>query len=496
MHCWNINTRWALALLALAGSVQAQNTNDSPYSAYGFGELVNSAQISQSCMGSVGVAVMDPFSVTSVNPASYTTLAAPVFEAGGAWRNATLTTTTQEGKRSGVQLAGLSIGVPFAGRKWGVAFGLQPYTNVGYVVTQQGATSTGVPVTYEYSGTGGLNRAFLGAGHVLWHRRDSIGEENRRKDTIALGNRLSVGLNFNYLFGSIEQVSRSILPQSQGYYSSKRSETLVLRDPSYTIGLLYSGQLSSWKRHHDRLVVRNQRIRARLEERNANLPDSLRKLDHSMRRDTAAWGFHVGLFSEFGADLNAQYTSLFNQYTVQNGVETPRDSVYSVEGAEGSISLPPLFGVGLSITHGNALTITAEMRQRDWRQLGNAVDQWVLPEDLGMQRTYAAGLAWRPAGTRVEGKLLAETVYRFGVRYTDDYLVVRGTQLNEMAVSAGFSLPVLGKYSRSRLTIGGEFGQRGTTDNGLIKEQFTTLFVGITIAPDPREAWFVRRRID
>ena len=105
-------------------------------------------------------------------------------------------------------------------------------------------------------------------------------------------------------------------------------------------------------------------------------------------------------------------------------------------------------------------------------------------------------MAWRPAGARIADNILRNTVYRLGVRYTNDYLVVRGTQLNEMAVSAGLSLPVLGKFSRSRLTIGGEYGQRGTTANGLIKEQFTTLFVGISITPDPREAWFVKRRID
>lgn len=496
MHCWNMNTLRALVLLVVASEVQAQNVSDSPYSAYGFGDLVNAAQIGQMAMGGVGVAVMDPFSVTSVNPASYTTLGSPVFEAGGSWRSATLTTEIREEKRSGAQFTGLSLGVPFGGRKWGIAMGLQPYTSVGYLITEQGATSNGTAVTYEYLGSGGINRAYLGLGRVLWHRRDSIGTENRRRDTLSLGNKLSVGLNFNYLFGGIEQTSRAIYPQSSGFYSTKNFTSLVLRDPSYTVGLLYSSELVSWGREHARLKRRGMRIRERLDAMNAGVADSLKVLDNSARRDTVAWGFHFGATCEFGADLGARYTGLLSTYTLSGGVEVLRDTIASTDGVRGSVSLPPSYGFGIALTHGSALTITAEMRQRDWRQLRSDVEGWSLPENLGLQRNYALGFAWRPAGSRIDDNLLLNTVYRLGVRYADDYLVVRGTQLNEMAVSAGLSLPVLAKFSRSHITIGGEYGQRGTTADGLINERFTTVFVGITIAPDPREAWFVKRRID
>jgi hypothetical protein len=496
MYCWNINTLRAVALLALAGEVRAQNISDSPYSAYGFGDLVNSAQISQSAMGSVGVAVMDPFSVTSVNPASYTTLGSPVFEVGGAWRNATLSTSVQEAQRSGIQVAGLSIGVPFGGRKWGVALGMQPYSNVGYLVTRQEQTGSGDPVTISYEGSGGINRAYLGLGRVLFHKRDSIWQESRRKDTLSLGRKLSIGANFNYLFGALERTSRAAYPVSSGYYSTKHYSSLVLRDPSYSLGLLYSGQLVKWRREHDKLVRRGQRIRQRLNERNATLPDSLKLLDNSARRDTMAWGYHIGAFAEIGADLGARYSDQLGSYVLQGGVETNVDSISAVDGARGSVVLPPLFGVGLTVTHGSSLTITAEYRQRDWTQLRSNVAGWQLPGDLGVQRNYALGLSWRPAGSDIDDNLLRNIVYRVGARYADDYLIVRGIQLNEMAVSGGLSIPVLSKFSRSRITIGGEYGQRGTMDNGLIQERFTNVFIGLTFTPDPREAWFVKRRID
>ena len=65
-----------------------------------------------------------------------------------------------------------------------------------------------------------------------------------------------------------------------------------------------------------------------------------------------------------------------------------------------------------------------------------------------------------------------------------------------MAFSTGVSLPIMGSSTRSRLNFGAELGERGTTDNGLIRERFASIFVGITITPDGREFWFRKRRIE
>lgn len=502
MHSWNINCT-ALALLALAGSTRAQNIADSPYSAYGFGDLVNAAQISQSTMGSVGVAVVGPFSVTAVNPATYPSLYTPVFEAGGAWRNATLTTSTQEAKRDGVQLAGLSLGIPFGKRKWGMAIGLQPYSNVGYLVTDQATTGDGHTVTFEYLGTGGLNRAYLGLGRVLWQDRDSVGSDNRRRDTLGLGNKLALGFNFNYLFGAIEQTSKAIYPQASGYYSTRSFSTLVVRDPTYTFGLLYSGQLSSWRRDQQRIILRDKRQRERHAAGNAGRPDSLRTEFVPTKTDTMAWGFHIGAVCELGGGLGARYSNVLHNYSLSGGVEVPRDTISFTDGERGNISVPPLFSLGFSITHGGKFSLSAEVRQRDWSRLQSDVEGWQPAEELGLQRTYALGLAWRPSGNTIRAEmdrgltnLISNTVYRAGVRYNQDYLVVRGEQLNEIAVSAGLSIPVDALRSRSRITLGGEYGQRGTMDNGLIQERFTTLFVGLSFTPISGERWFVKRRID
>jgi hypothetical protein len=78
----------------------------------------------------------------------------------------------------------------------------------------------------------------------------------------------------------------------------------------------------------------------------------------------------------------------------------------------------------------------------------------------------------------------------------EDYLVVKNTQLDEIGMSFGMSLPVMGSSTRSRLNIGAELGERGSLENGLLRERFADVYIGISITPDLREQWFKKRRIE
>jgi len=44
------------------------------------------------------------------------------------------------------------------------------------------------------------------------------------------------------------------------------------------------------------------------------------------------------------------------------------------------------------------------------------------------------------------------------------------------------------------LNIGVETGRRGNTENGLIQENFTTVYFGISIMPQVQNRWFVKRK--
>jgi len=59
-----------------------------------------------------------------------------------------------------------------------------------------------------------------------------------------------------------------------------------------------------------------------------------------------------------------------------------------------------------------------------------------------------------------------------------------------MSVSFGFGIPV--KKSRTKYDVSFTLGQRGTTDNSLLKEQFVKF--GLSVSYDG--IWFVKRKYD
>jgi hypothetical protein len=115
--------------------------------------------------------------------------------------------------------------------------------------------------------------------------------------------------------------------------------------------------------------------------------------------------------------------------------------------------------------------------------------------DLADLSQLAFGASYRPAGD-IGGSFWERTIYRAGIRYLNDYLVVDGQQLSQIGISFGMSLPVMGSSTRSRLNFGMELGERGERSNGLLRERYADLFVGIAITPDLREQWFKKRRIE
>jgi hypothetical protein len=74
-------------------------------------------------------------------------------------------------------------------------------------------------------------------------------------------------------------------------------------------------------------------------------------------------------------------------------------------------------------------------------------------------------------------------------------LELKSSQLTETAVTIGFGFPVGRNYilqNFSMINIGVEAGQRGTINNGLIKESFIKATIGFTI----NDRWFVKPKYD
>ncbi len=266
------------------------------------------------------------------------------------------------------------------------------------------------------------------------------------------------------------------------------------------VGMQYSGDLISADRakarvraHKERLVAKD--AREQMDWLNAGKDLKDRPTLKLTKREGEALRFRLGLSAELPAELASRYSKLVNSFVLNSaGVEYPFDSALVIDGARGTVHLPAQFGIGFAV-YNSHWTITAEHRRRDWSQLRLDVEGFEQRSTLTTNGVYALGAAYRPAGD-FGGSFFKRSIYRAGVRWSEDYLVVAGTQLNQVGVSLGMAMPLMSSSSRSRLNFGVEFGERGTTANGLIRDRYADVYIGITITPDLREQWFRKRRID
>ena len=502
-------------------------TGGSPYSAYGFGDLLVTGQVPSALMGGTGIAYTEQFSILSANPASYAAarylgsegLLRPVFQGGVLGLFVRQRSDSTSSRRSDAQFMGLNVGIPFGKGRWGLGFGITPFSDVGYKLSETAKVDEAT-VSYEYTGTGGLNRVFAGVGRVLWEEKpDSLGH---------LGGRLAIGGNFEFIFGSIEQTRKAAYPRSLAYTSISAFSSLVLRAPTGSFGVHYSDALTSKARAHRSREERKVKAQDRLDRWRLDHVDTthmaydelvlwraartdeariawLRSIGwKASYRDSAdmphlkdiadarPWRFTLGVTASLPTVFSATSTDLVTSFfRYSTGNEQVIDTLPSVGESKGTLSIPVAYGAGLSV-HNARWLFTAEARRRDWAGAQVDVAGYSLPSTLHASMMYAIGGRFTPSD---EGSVFQRATYRAGVRYLDDYLEVRGTPLTCTTFSAGISLPLNAMQTNSYLHIGAEYGQRGTTGDGLLRETFTHLWVGVSITPWKRERWFQRYQI-
>src|SRR3970040_1308253 len=158
----------------------AQQGTSSPYSFYGIGDIRFKGTVENRSMAGVAVE-QDSIHINLENPASFASLKYTTFTMGGTYGTKTLKTNTESANARRTTLDYLAVGLPLG--KFGLAFGLIPYSSVGYKI-QQLSSEVG-ETNKRLSGTGGLNKVFLGIGYKI-------------------APHFSIGADLNYNFGKIE----------------------------------------------------------------------------------------------------------------------------------------------------------------------------------------------------------------------------------------------------------------------------------------------------
>lgn len=204
-------------LLSLSGF--AQEGSSSPYSFYGIGESRFKGTAENRSMGSLMI-FADSIHVNFQNPASYSNLKLTTFSVGGTYATTKMNTETQTSDASRVTLDYFAVGLPM--KKFGIGFGLVPFTSVGYKI-QSNIIEGAVESQKRVSGKGGINRAFLGAGYQITPE-------------------FSLGAEFAYNFGKIE--TSSVQRAAGVQLGSRELNSSQISGASFSAGANYQTKIT------------------------------------------------------------------------------------------------------------------------------------------------------------------------------------------------------------------------------------------------------------
>ena len=423
-----------LSFLSIAA--YSQTNTYSPYSRYGLGDLAHEGLAFNRAMGGTGIALRLPNSINYLNPASYTAqdTMSFIFDFGLYSNYTQYKSSLSSSADWRSSLNHIVMGFPVT-KWWKSSLGLVPYSRMGYNITDFSIVNYG-PSRSEsfdifYTGTGGVNKFYVGNAFKLKN--------------------LSVGFNFNVLFGSLEQTHRfSELNLKTDIASTNREQQQSIRSTSLTFGVQYDLKVS------DDL---NLTLGGTMETKSRLMVDNYLLVMNAFTHDTVS------------------------------SQGTPETTVMpdTVDYMDGRIKrhLPMRYGAGLTVNFKNKLLLSADYSTQKWSNFEsfNPFDELVDSKSLNF------GLQYTP-----DERAIRNYWKRIGLRagfYTSDtYIKVNGQQLQDYGVTFGLKLPFKG--NKSALQISYEYGKRGTTSHSLIQENYHIINLGITL----HDFWFIKTKYD
>jgi long-subunit fatty acid transport protein len=412
-----------------------QGLGNTPYSVYGIGEIYNPAFSAQQAMGSSGVSYANGIFINNLNPALLVRNRVTVFEVGLIGQVKRLRNAQQSQQEVGGGLNYLAMAFP-VNRRWTTGLTFRPYSYVNYEVRRvepiQGTLNF---AEYLYKGSGGVNQ-------VAWTNGFQIGKS------------FYAGLQASFLFGNIARESGT----TTLLYDDANGDGIV--DPDYRVAL------------EERYNHRDLALKAGIAYRQ-KLKDKL--------------FLNVGAAYEVPASLRTGRDRFFQTYSGLDSLSGTQDVLSSSTGA---VRLPGGLRVGASLENPYKLAISADFSYQPWSQYRGFGGGSGAAE--GYQDAYqvAVGAEYTP-NILSATDYLKRLPYRVGFNYGQTPYLVNGNSVRDLSFTLGTSLP-LNRQGLADLSLGLQFGQRGTLNNGGLREQYFRVNLGFTIG----EQWFYRQVVD
>ncbi len=441
------NTYKVILILVLVSllsvSTEGQNRTYSPYSRYGLGETQNGGFGRNAGMGHTGIALTSSYNLNNINPASYFSMDSIsfFFEGGISGFDQKIKSKNMTAQFSDMNFSYFAVGYPVA--KWGfMSIGVKPETLVGYQFFDDNKylyseTDPNYSI-YNASGQGNTTKAYAG---------------------LALSpiKNLSFGAHFSYVFGKVEHFSLAQFANDPIALKMGTSQSISINDFYMDFGLQYQYQLKD----------RQNIVIGAIYHPKTGMKGTVRSLV------AAGNTLKAGEMMVVAADT-LQFT------------ETKFDG--------DALEMPEKLGFGIAYSIDDFLTVTADYTLAKWSEskfpsLSNAAsgsDRFTIDDE----ETFAFGVEYIP-NYRSASFYPSRIKYRLGTSYKKEYLVApNGEQLTDFGITFGVGLPL--KRSKTSFNLAFEWGQRGTTSNRLVQEDYLRFTMNLTL----HEYWFMKRKFD
>lgn len=148
----------------------------------------------------------------------------------------------------------------------------------------------------------------------------------------------------------------------------------------------------------------------------------------------------------------------------------------------GSFTLPNASGFGFSITKNKKYTLTGDYKYQAW----SAINYTGLNYALKNSSRTSLGFEVSNKKSYFNNSLFERSYLQAGIYYGESYLSIKGQQLQERGFTLGYGIN--SKRNLLGLSIGLDAGQRGTKQDGLIKENY----INFTFTVSYRDFWRTR----
>lgn len=433
------NNKVLIVVLLVLSSliVDAQSSTISPYSKYGPGLLRTKTFTRSFGMGGAGIGLRSNREIGLINPASYSALVVTTFDVGYTSNSLWLTDGVEKQAETKSYIDHLSFAFPMVKNAWGMSFGFLPYSNVGYDFNETIQDPIAGNISLSEKGDGAINKAYFGNGFAV--NLDSTSH-------------IAFGANINFLFGSINSQKVLLFGDLPGAYNISNRKRVGVTGFAYDFGLQYKKTIERENKDPFIIVV----------------------------------GATYGLADELESKINEEQL-IFSGVDELNSDNEVEGIVLQNVDVEGIMELPSEMGFGISFEQQYKWVIAADYKTTDW---GSIVSNDPV---FNFTSNYSINVGGQLIPKHDGQSYFKRMAYRVGARYSNSHIEINNVNWNEYGITFGMGLPVRrSENSYPRLNFGIEYGKRGTTESGLIQEDFVNLNFGLTI----NATWFRKRKYD